>query len=35
LSAVGFLIVLLVLPGRPGSKWGEGWLPTLSRRSRT
>lgn len=27
LSAVGLLIVLL-LPGRPGSKWREeGWLP--------
>ena len=27
LSAIGFLIVLL-LPGRPGSKWRqEGWLP--------
>jgi len=27
LTAVGFLIVLL-LPGRPGSKWRvEGWLP--------
>jgi hypothetical protein len=32
LSAVGLLIVL-VLPGRPGSKWREeGWLPR--RRSR-
>lgn len=28
LSAVGLLIVLLLLPGRPGSKWKtEGWLP--------
>jgi len=28
LSAVGFLIVLLLLPGRPGSAWKtEGWLP--------
>lgn len=32
LSAIGLLIVLL-LPGRPGSKWKtEGWLPP--RRSR-
>ena len=32
LSALGLLIVLL-LPGRPGSKWKlEGWLP--SRRGR-
>lgn len=32
LSAIGLLIVLL-LPGRPGSKWKvEGWLP--ARRSR-
>jgi len=32
LSAIGLLFVLL-LPGRPGSKWKtEGWLP--SRRSR-
>ncbi len=32
LSAVGLLIVLL-LPGRPGSKWkSQGWLPR--RRSR-
>jgi biotin transporter BioY len=32
LSAVGLLIVLL-LPGRPGSRWKtEGWLP---RRNRT
>jgi hypothetical protein len=32
LSAVGFLIVLL-LPGRPGSKWRvEGWLPSRSGR---
>jgi dipeptide/tripeptide permease len=31
LSAIGLLIVL-ILPGRPGSKWKtEGWLP--SRRS--
>jgi hypothetical protein len=31
LSAIGLIIVLL-LPGRPGSKWKiEGWLP--SRRS--
>jgi hypothetical protein len=35
LSAVGLLIVLVVLPGRPGSRWGAGWLPALSRRSRT
>jgi hypothetical protein len=27
LSVVGLLIVLLVLPGRPGSRWGRGWLP--------
>jgi hypothetical protein len=28
LSAIGLLIVLL-LPGRPGSKWREdGWLPS-------
>ena len=27
LSVVGLLIVLLVLPGRPGSRWGPGWLP--------
>jgi hypothetical protein len=33
LSAVGLLIVLL-LPGRPGSKWKvEGWLPPRRRRS--
>jgi hypothetical protein len=32
LSAVGLLVVLL-LPGRPGSKWSaDGWLP---RRRRT
>ena len=32
LSAIGLLIVLL-LPGRPGSKWKvEGWLPRLRRR---
>ena len=32
LSAVGLLIVLL-LPGRPGSKWRvEGWLPRRRRR---
>ena len=32
LSAVGLLIVLL-LPGRPGSKWrDEGWLPRRRRR---
>jgi threonine/homoserine/homoserine lactone efflux protein len=32
LSAVGLLIVLL-LPGRPGSRWKtEGWLPRLRRR---
>ena len=31
LSAVGLLIVLL-LPGRPGSKWrAEGWLPRRRR----
>jgi hypothetical protein len=31
LSAVGLLIVLL-LPGRPGSKWREqGWLPRRRR----
>jgi threonine/homoserine/homoserine lactone efflux protein len=34
LSAAGLLIVLL-LPGRPGSKWREdGPLPALSRRQR-
>ena len=33
LSAVGLLIVLL-LPGRPGSRWKtEGWLPHLRRRA--
>ena len=33
LSAVGLLIVLL-LPGRPGSKWREeGWLPGRRRRA--
>jgi len=32
LSALGLLIVLL-LPGRPGSKWrDEGWLPRRRRR---
>ena len=32
LSAVGLLIVLL-LPGRPGSKWRvDGWLPRRRRR---
>ena len=32
LSAVGLLIVLL-LPGRPGSRWKtEGWLPRVGRR---
>jgi len=32
LSALGLLIVLL-LPGRPGSKWrAEGWLPRRRRR---
>ena len=32
LSAVGLLIVVL-LPGRPGSKWrAEGWLPRRRRR---
>ena len=32
LSALGFLIVLL-LPGRPGSKWrAEGWRPRRRRR---
>jgi len=31
LSAVGLLIVLL-LPGRPGSKWKvDGWLPRRTR----
>jgi hypothetical protein len=31
LSAVGLLIVLL-LPGRPGSRWKvEGWLPPRRR----
>jgi hypothetical protein len=33
LSAIGLLIVLL-LPGRPGSKWREdGWLPRRRRRA--
>ncbi len=33
LSAVGLLIVLL-LPGRPGSKWKtEGWLPHRRQRA--
>ncbi len=33
LTAVGLLIVLL-LPGRPGSKWRvEGWLPRVRRRN--
>ena len=33
LSAVGLLIVLL-LPGRPGSAWREeGWLPRRRRRA--
>ncbi len=33
LSAIGLLIVLL-LPGRPGSKWREeGWLPRRRRAS--
>jgi hypothetical protein len=33
LSAVGLLIVLL-LPGRPGSKWREeGWLPKRKARA--
>jgi hypothetical protein len=32
LSAIGLVIVLL-LPGRPGSKWKtEGWLPRRSSR---
>jgi hypothetical protein len=32
LSVVGLLIVLL-LPGRPGSRWRvEGWLPRVRRR---
>jgi hypothetical protein len=32
LTAVGLLIVLL-LPGRPGSAWREdGWLPPMRRR---
>ena len=32
LSAIGLLIVLL-LPGRPGSKWKtQGWLPPRRRR---
>ncbi len=34
LSAVGLLIVL-ALPGRPGSKWRiDGWLPRRRRKSR-
>jgi hypothetical protein len=33
LSAIGLLIVIL-LPGRPGSKWREeGWLPRRRRRT--
>ena len=33
LSAVGLLVVL-VLPGRPGSKWREeGWVPRRRQRS--
>jgi len=33
LSAVGLLVVLL-LPARPGSKWKvDGWLPRRGRRS--
>jgi hypothetical protein len=32
LSAIGLAIVL-ILPGRPGSKWKtEGWLPRVGRR---
>jgi hypothetical protein len=32
LSAVGLLVVVL-LPGRPGSKWrADGWLPRRRRR---
>jgi len=27
LSVVGLFVVLFVLPGRPGSRWGPGWLP--------
>jgi hypothetical protein len=27
LSVVGLLVVLVVLPGRPGSRWGPGWWP--------
>jgi hypothetical protein len=27
LSVIGLLIVLIVLPGRPDSRWGRGWLP--------
>ena len=35
LTVVGLLIVLL-LPGRPGSKWTvEGWLPPRRRTPRT
>ena len=35
LTGVGLLIVLL-LPGRPGSKWKvEGWLPPRRRTPRT
>ena len=34
LSLVGFLIVLLLLPGRPGSAWKlDGMLPARRRRS--
>jgi hypothetical protein len=35
LSLIGFLIVLLILPGRPGSAWKtEGWLPKRRARRR-
>jgi hypothetical protein len=27
LSVIGLFIVLVVLPGRPGSRWGAGWIP--------
>ena len=35
LSAIGLLIVLLLLPGRPGSKWKlDGPIPKRGKRAR-
>jgi hypothetical protein len=35
LSAIGLLIVLLLLPGRPGSKWKlDGPIPKRAKRAR-